>query len=501
MIKAPIGGPDILQIQNISPAVQKPGQDSGSDFRQAFESAKDTASEASGSTKVNRTEGTGAGGKDSGAAGQTANDSKVKQNTKEVTADKKTDAAADNNVKEAPASEGTVKTEAADKAEAVVENDFDSTEISLIAEKLILDIASLLGITPGELSDVLSDMGIEAADLMVSENINLLVADVKGGGDLISLAADADLMELANQINTAVTEAGNRIAEMIEAVPEETVKEIFGESLEKAIVSTQAEAADINVKTETVKNDAAPVIEEGGKEETVTAGDLTIQRVTPVNEGEKENTPDSSTGDENRSGRTEIRETREYHEDVNFTRIDVSGDIEVRPDDLVKADESLMRYGTNTEEVVEQIMEHMKAQVKTDMGSLEMVLHPASLGNVAVNIANTANGVTAQFAVQNEAVKEAIEAQIVVFKENLEEQGVKVEAVEVSVASHGFEENLEQGNDQNDAEDSERERLRKATRNIDLGAFGEEVPEDLDEAENLTVDMMRSDGNRMNYRV
>ena len=54
MINAPIGGPDIIQIQNISPAVQKAQPDTGSDFRQAFESAKGSVSKADDSTKVNR---------------------------------------------------------------------------------------------------------------------------------------------------------------------------------------------------------------------------------------------------------------------------------------------------------------------------------------------------------------------------------------------------------------------------------------------------------------
>ena len=506
MIKAPIGGLDMMQMQNIAPAVQKIQPDTGNDFKQAFESAKDTVSKADESTKVNRTEGTGAGGKDSGAAGQTADDSKVKQNNnKAVGADRKDNVSDTSDVKESLRTED--KAIIADKPEQAEEAAFDSAEISKIVEKMILDIAALLGIAPEELNGFLEDMGIKAGDLMVSENINILVADVKGGGDMISLAADADLMEMAANINEAVSRISDKLNELAQGMPEDIVSKAFEEGIEKAVTQLEGSivsAADENGAAKADAN-AAPEIN-ADNEITVQAGDLTIEKTVENNDaGNNSNTAEYTGENDAQAGasadRQRIRNDHDRREDMSFTRVDLTDNMEVRPEDVLKADESLKAYGSNTAEVVDQIMEHMKAQVKVDMGSLEMVLHPASLGNVAVNIANNNGGLTAQFTVQNEVVREAIEAQIAVFKENLEQQGVKVEAVEVSVASHGFEENLEQGNEQNNAEEDERERLRRATRKIDLGAFGEEGTEEIDEAEAVTVDMMRSDGNRMNYRV
>ena len=131
-----------------------------------------------------------------------------------------------------------------------------------------------------------------------------------------------------------------------------------------------------------------------------------------------------------------------------------------------------------------------------------MSLHPASLGNVAVNLVSRNGVLTAEFTTQTDAARAALESQLAVLKENLEQQGVKIEAVEVTVSSHAFEENLEQGNNgSSDAEADERERLRRATRRIDLGPFGEDGLEDISEADMVTADMMRSDGNRMDYRA
>ena len=73
--------------------------------------------------------------------------------------------------------------------------------------------------------------------------------------------------------------------------------------------------------------------------------------------------------------------------------------------------------------------------------------------------------------------------------------------MEVTVSSHAFEQNLEQGNDgQSEAENMEQEKLRRQTRKIDLGEYAD-IPEDLSEEDRVTADMMQADGGRMDYKV
>ena len=73
------------------------------------------------------------------------------------------------------------------------------------------------------------------------------------------------------------------------------------------------------------------------------------------------------------------------------------------------------------------------------MTQMEMELHPASLGNVRVQVAAKDGVITANFTTENESVKAALETQVVTLKNQLEEQGIKVEAVEVTVSSNAFE--------------------------------------------------------------
>ena len=146
----------------------------------------------------------------------------------------------------------------------------------------------------------------------------------------------------------------------------------------------------------------------------------------------------------------------------------------------------------------------MKTQIKADMSTLEMQLNPANLGAVNVALSSKDGNVTAQFTTQSELVKAALESQIMILKENLEQAGVKVNAVEVSVESHAFERNLdEQGqNSGQEAKEEEEKRLRKATRRLNINdLFADDNSVELSEEESLTAEMMQADGNVMDYKA
>jgi flagellar hook-length control protein FliK len=94
-----------------------------------------------------------------------------------------------------------------------------------------------------------------------------------------------------------------------------------------------------------------------------------------------------------------------------------------------------------TQNIYDQIADYMKIQLKPETTSLEIQLHPANLGTVNVHLTEKQGMLTAEFTTQNEAVKAAVESQIVQLKNQFEEQGIKVEAVEVSVAEQKYSQN------------------------------------------------------------
>ena len=168
---------------------------------------------------------------------------------------------------------------------------------------------------------------------------------------------------------------------------------------------------------------------------------------------------------------------------------------EFRPEVQQSAEAANLAEADSTENIMRQIMDYMKVQLKEDTSSLEMQLHPASLGTVQVQIASRGGAVTANFITQNEAVKTALESQMPQLIERFGEQGVKVEAIEVTVQSHAFERNLEQGGnrDRQNEEPARKGRVRRINLNDTVSM------ESMEEEDALAADMMAVSGNTVDY--
>lgn len=97
--------------------------------------------------------------------------------------------------------------------------------------------------------------------------------------------------------------------------------------------------------------------------------------------------------------------------------------------------------------ITDQVINQIKVTMKNDVTSLQMQLYPEHLGKVSVQVVAKNGVLTAQIAAENETAKMALESQLALLKESFEQQGLKVESVEVMVASKGFDQNTESGSD------------------------------------------------------
>ena len=156
---------------------------------------------------------------------------------------------------------------------------------------------------------------------------------------------------------------------------------------------------------------------------------------------------------------------------------------------------------TDTTELINQIVDNIRLNVSQDTTSIEMQLNPENLGRVYVHLSAKEGTVNAQFTATNEVVKEALEAQIVTLKENLNQAGVKVDAVEITVSSHEFERNLEQDQSREEQEGEYQEAAAKQRRrNINMSSM-DELAGVMTEEESLVAQMMRDNGNSVDMTV
>lgn len=377
-------------------------------------------------------------------------------------------------------------------------------------EEILTQTAEELGITVEELEEILAQMGLTAWDLLEPENVSALVVQVMGDGDVLSLVTDETLSQTVLDLNASMKEIGAELAEVL-GVDEADIKAVLDGMQEKpqeTELVMPLQKAETAGEQQIVKE--APAEDAQGGQSDAKAG----QEVQAV--GEQQALADDTTGENSGSTSEDAQTGRQgsvsermndaagrrqpVREDQFGLFQQTAADARVIQDMALEAARELM--GSSPTEIIDQINAYIRQNSAARITEWQMQLNPEHLGTVSLSVTAREGAVTAQFTTQNEAVKAVMEAQIMTLKENLEQQGIKVEAVEVTVASHEFEQNLQQGDDSNRQMEEEKEQLRKATRKIDLGEFAS--PEDLealDDAEQVTVEMMQADGNTMDYKV
>ena len=151
----------------------------------------------------------------------------------------------------------------------------------------------------------------------------------------------------------------------------------------------------------------------------------------------------------------------------------------------------------NVMDIIDQLARNVRLTISAETTSLEMQLNPEHLGKIYLNISEKEGAVRAQIAAQNETVKEALETQIVELRQSLHQQGIKVDAIEVTVATHEFEQNLEQNARQEEQMQQQAdESHRQNRRNLNMSEL-DELSGLMSEEEALVAKIMRDNGNQV----
>ncbi|NLC20240.1 MAG: hypothetical protein GX757_13695 [Clostridiales bacterium] len=131
----------------------------------------------------------------------------------------------------------------------------------------------------------------------------------------------------------------------------------------------------------------------------------------------------------------------------------------------------------NLREISYQIIDRIRLEMKPDQTSLELSLSPESLGRVKLTIESREGAMTARFVVENQISKEAIESQLASLRESLNQQGIKVEAIEVTVSAYAFDQSQSSSSDQSRSE-SEKNNSGRHISLEEAMAMSEDIPEE-----------------------
>lgn len=411
---------------------------------------------------------------------QTEKNDSSEVDTNEAKTEKKEDAPVRDSLKTKDARKDSVKDVKGPQPKKLDEMSSEDMEhamevLGTIATEMIQQIADAFDMTVEEVHNIMSDLGMEQLDVLQQSDLGELLLAVAGVDSAAALITDGELYQkyqvLMEQMNGFMEQCSEELQ-----VPVENLEELM---------ETQ------KLPIEIVVEDDIPLEEEVVDEKSVSLEkQVATETVNTVTEAPEKQQMQSQTESQMNSG----RETDDKGQNGNLLIQNIKNQ-SFEPQ-LQQVTQTTPAWDTDTMDIMKQIMDYMKIQVKPDMSNLEMQLHPESLGTLQVNVASKDGAVTAQFVTQNETVKAVLESQMIQLKESFAEQGVKVDAVEVTVQTHQFEQNLEQGRGRQSSEQEKKSKPRR----IQLdGALTMEVLEEMGEDEQLAVQMMAANGSTVDY--
>lgn len=371
--------------------------------------------------------------------------------------------------------------------------------------------------TEEELLSALEKLGFTMADFMNPDAANACIQALSGAQDSMALLVDEQLYATCTQVQKDVLALTQVLGEEVQLTTEEM--ELILSKLEELQAQSQSGEGQIGLLSEEIHNE--PLAEEAGigndsngigktmaTEKSSVAVSAVHQdradsksQVSEEVKGEPEEDVTAKLTAEKLQGNLQESGMAEQNQLGNQNQPEMQP-AEPTVQNVFDGDAvftSYTSYDGSYESIIRQVAEQVRVQVTADTSSMEMQLNPESLGRLSLSVELKQGMLTAKFVAENEQVKEAIENQAVVLREDLGRQGLKVEAIEVAVETHEFERNLEQGQQQNQAEEEARsaERQRSGRRNLNLDILEEE--EELTEAEDLAAKIMKENGNTMDY--
>jgi len=147
-------------------------------------------------------------------------------------------------------------------------------------------------------------------------------------------------------------------------------------------------------------------------------------------------------------------------------------------------------------DIVNQVSGQIRSLVSANTTSMEMQLYPEHLGKVLLSVVSKEGIMTANFQVETEDAKHALESQMLLLREDLEAKNLKVDSVEVQVSDFSFGQSSEaEKQGQNDP--SNRQNKRKFR--YDMEEDGVSAAEKEASAEQVRRQVMRDSGSSIDF--
>lgn len=313
-------------------------------------------------------------------------------------------------------------------------------------------------------------LGLTALDLLSTAKVAELIEQLTGT-DALTLITNEDMMQSFNNIINVVDDANADIADML-GVKTEEVGIVLEQNNIAPVVNSEDTAKQDNVKESDAKNADDNINQTVDNQESLS--EVLAKKITTESDGKAKNNMSESNEANNKVTYADVADNMISNITDTFADIITEGISMVKEADIVN-----------------QVIDSVKLMASRELTSMEVMLNPEHLGSVHITVTARNGIVSAQIAAQNEQVKTALENQMVTLREQFESQGLKVDAVEITVMAHSFEAGQNFGQSESERKQGE----SKVHRKLDLSSFDDELEEDLES----TAPAPKAEGSSVEY--
>lgn len=343
-----------------------------------------------------------------------------------------------------------------------------------ISGELVEDIVKdVLKLDDDQMDAILAEMGITVLQLLDPQILQQFVLTAEGAGDITDMLTSE--MMLADY---------QMILQQFAQMPE-GVSEILAQM--EPVSEDDADLQGILQELTAVKPEQAPVVSDG----EVLQKAVNTQEPAILGQTSSSDSSKTMSGESNASSTESFVQTSQPQTDASVEAVpfaqqfDLQGAREVQ--DAPMPNQSV--------QIIEQIVRQIRVSVTDTTSTMEMQLNPERLGKVLLTISAKEGMMTANFTVQTEEARLALESQMYQLRDTLEQKEIKVEAVSISVSDFSF---AQGGGD--DADSKNLEQGDGKSRRFQFEDSEEEAQEASDkEAERVRKSVMRDHGGSVDF--
>jgi flagellar hook-length control protein FliK len=422
---------------------------------------------------------------------------------KQVVEDNETEPTSDVNVSKTVKNANTDNESTAETNRVETDTAANQAILEKVSGELESTVESNLHISKEEFDEIMAELGFTVLDLLNSDNLKQFVLQMNGSNDITEVLTDENLANSIQNLLQKVDELqlGKEFQmsneELADWIKNYQMNNLTNESNKIVETDSNHNFAEVKtpVQTEILQN--AGLTDEINLTKSVVTDNSTVNDNAKEIPGEKEIPIEvhKLTGEDNEKSAFDSTSS-----DQKNAELDMPTQLETLINNLAVAGNEngqnfteMIANVRQMQEITNQIVEQIKVFIKPDQTSMELQLNPEHLGKISLSVSEKDGIVTAQFTTQTQIAKEAIESQMQVLKDNLSNQGLKVESIEVTVSEFSFDQSNQAASEQSQQSQQNHSQRHNIFRD------DSEIFNSQQDNETIAADILEQSGNQIDF--